>query len=198
MRVAIHHRNEAEAASALAAETGGGPVLAGDFAQASEARRVVKQAAAALGGLDTLVYCCAVLHRAPFLETTDADFARVQAVNLEAAFAASQEAARLMVAEKFGRIVLVTSVNEFAPNAGLAAYAASKGGLRMLGRTMALESRPTSTARRWRTPPGARTSRAWCRPGASPGPPTSPAPSASCAARRPATSPARRWSSMAG
>jgi NAD(P)-dependent dehydrogenase (short-subunit alcohol dehydrogenase family) len=139
MLVAIHHRNEAEAASALAAETGGGPVLAGDFAQASEARRVVREAAAALGGLDTLVYCCAVLHRAPFLDTTDADFARVQAVNLAAAFACAQEAARRMVAEKFGRIVLVTSVNEFAPNAGLAAYAASKGGLRMLGRTMALE-----------------------------------------------------------
>jgi NAD(P)-dependent dehydrogenase (short-subunit alcohol dehydrogenase family) len=139
MRVAIHHRAEAQAAAALAAETGGGPVFSGDFSTASEARRVVRDAAAALGGLDTLVFCCAVLLRKPFLETTDDEWARVHAVNLGAAFAAAQEAARVMKAEKFGRVVFVSSVNEFAPNVGLAAYAASKGGLKMLARTMALE-----------------------------------------------------------
>ncbi len=139
MRVAIHHRAEPDQAASLAAETGGGPVLQGDFADPAQARRVVRDAAAALGGLDTLVFCCAVLLRKPFLDTTDDDFARVQAVNLAAAFACAQEAARPMAAEKFGRVVFVSSVNEFAPNAGLAAYAASKGGLRMLARTAALE-----------------------------------------------------------
>lgn len=139
MRVAMHHRNEPDAAAALAAETGDGPVLAGDFANVAEARRVVRDAAAALGGLDTMVFCCALLLRKPFLETTDEEWGRVHAVNLAAAFACAQEAARVMAAENFGRIVLVSSVNEFAPNAGLTAYAASKGGLRMLARTAALE-----------------------------------------------------------
>lgn len=139
MRVAIHHRAEPDAAAALAAETGGGPVLAGDFSDVTTARRVVRDAAAALGGLDTLVFCCAVLLRKPFLETSDDEWARVHAVNLAAAFATAQEAARAIAGGKFGRIVIVSSVNEFAPNVGLAAYAASKGGLKMLARTAALE-----------------------------------------------------------
>jgi NAD(P)-dependent dehydrogenase (short-subunit alcohol dehydrogenase family) len=137
-RVAIHHRAEPEAAAALAAEIGGGPVFAADFSDPNTARAVVRDAAAAMGGLRAMVFCCAVLHRAPFLETSDADWARVHQVNLAAAFAAGQEAARAMQASG-GRIVFVSSVNEFAPNAGLAAYAASKGGLKMLARVMALE-----------------------------------------------------------
>jgi NAD(P)-dependent dehydrogenase (short-subunit alcohol dehydrogenase family) len=135
-RVAVHHRAEPEAAAALAAELDG-KAFTGDFSDTAEARRVVRAAAAE--GLDALVFCCAVLHRAPFLDTTDADWARVQAVNLAAAFAAGQEAARAMLGRGAGRIVFVSSVNEFAPNAGLSAYAASKGGLKMLARCMALE-----------------------------------------------------------
>jgi NAD(P)-dependent dehydrogenase (short-subunit alcohol dehydrogenase family) len=142
MRVGIHHRAEPEAAAALAAESGGGPVVQADIADPEAARAAVRDAAAALGGLDVLVFCCAVLLRKPFLETTDADWAQVHSVNLAGAFAAAQEAARLMLPQKFGRIVLVSSVNEFAPNAGLAAYAASKGGLKMLARVMALELAP--------------------------------------------------------
>jgi NAD(P)-dependent dehydrogenase (short-subunit alcohol dehydrogenase family) len=139
MRVAIHHRDEADAAAALAAETGGGPVLAGDFSHPETARRVVQDAAGGLGGLDVMVFCCARLLRKPLLETTDADWRLVHDINLAAAFAAGQQAARIMLARGAGRIVFVSSVNEFAPNAGLAAYAASKGGLRMLARVMALE-----------------------------------------------------------
>jgi NAD(P)-dependent dehydrogenase (short-subunit alcohol dehydrogenase family) len=140
MRVAIHHRDEADAAAKLAVEVGGGPVLAGDFSRPETARDVVREAARQLGGLDALVFCCARLLRKPLLETTDAEWRAVHDVNLAAAFAAGQEAARIMLDQtRAGRIVLVSSVNEFAPNAGLAAYAASKGGLKMLARVMALE-----------------------------------------------------------
>lgn len=142
VRVCVHHRAEADSAAALAAELGGPPPVAADIADPQAARAAVRQAAASLGGLDILVFCCAVLLRRPFLETTDAEWQAVQAVNLAGAFACAQEAARAMVRNRFGRIVLVSSVNEFAPNAGLAAYAASKGGLKMLARVMALELAP--------------------------------------------------------
>lgn len=138
-RVVVHHRAEAEAAARLAAELGGPPPVAADISDPAQARAAVRAAVRALGGLDILVFCCAVLLRRPFLETTDAEWQSVQAVNLAGAFACAQEAARAMVPGGFGRIVLVSSVNEFAPNAGLAAYAASKGGMRMLARVMALE-----------------------------------------------------------
>lgn len=115
----------------------------GDFSSPETARAVVRAAAARLGGLDVLVFCCARLLRRPFLETTDGDWRAVHDINLAAAFAVGQEAARLMLGQpsggQGGRIVFISSVNEFAPNAGLAAYAASKGGLKMLARVMALE-----------------------------------------------------------
>jgi NAD(P)-dependent dehydrogenase (short-subunit alcohol dehydrogenase family) len=142
LRVGIHHRDEPKEASALAAETRGGPVLEGDFADPAAARAVVREALARLGGLDVLVFCCARLLRRPFLDTTDAEWRAVHDINLAAAFAAGQEAARAMAGQGWGRIVFVSSVNEFAPNAGLCAYAASKGGLRMLARVMALELAP--------------------------------------------------------
>lgn len=135
-RVAIHHRAEEEAAGALAAEAGG-PALAADFADASAAARLPHRAAEALGGLDILVANAGMLLRKPLAETSDAEFARIHAVNLHAAFALAREAAGLM--RKGGRIVFTSSVNQWMPNPGLVAYGSSKAGIGGLARQMALE-----------------------------------------------------------
>jgi len=47
-----------------------------------------------------------------------------------------------MVANGYGRIVLIGSVNQWRPNPGLVAYSASKAGLMQMARTMALELAP--------------------------------------------------------
>ena len=65
---------------------------------AADARRVVREAHAALGGLAIVVCNAGMIQRKPFLEITDADWDRVHAVNLHGPFAVAQEAARLMVA----------------------------------------------------------------------------------------------------
>jgi NAD(P)-dependent dehydrogenase (short-subunit alcohol dehydrogenase family) len=114
--------------------------LAADFADPTAARRLVQRAREALGGLDVLVHCAAVLSRVPFLELTDAEWDRVHGVNLRGAFAVTQEAARLMVeAGRGGRIVVVSSVNQVTVNRGIAHYAAAKGGVMQLAKAMALE-----------------------------------------------------------
>jgi NAD(P)-dependent dehydrogenase (short-subunit alcohol dehydrogenase family) len=118
--------------------------LGADLADPAEARALVGRAVDALGGLDVVVCCAAVLSRVPFLELTDAEWDRVHAVNLRGYFAVGQEAARHMAARGTGgRIVMVSSVNQFSVNRGIAHYVATKGGVMQLAKAMALELAPT-------------------------------------------------------
>lgn len=142
--VAVHHLNQDDHAATLCADIAamGGTAMSvkADLAVAANARRMVREASEGLGGLDSLVACAATLRRVPFLELSDEEWDRVQAVNLRGTFAVAQEAARLMVAAgKGGRIALVSSVNQDHPTKNLAHYVASKGGVKMLGRAMAME-----------------------------------------------------------
>jgi NAD(P)-dependent dehydrogenase (short-subunit alcohol dehydrogenase family) len=145
--IALHHLNQPEPAAALVAEfqAQGRRALAieADFADIAAARATARQAIAALGGLDILVCTAAMLLRKPALETTDAEWSRLHTVNLHASFALAQEAAQDMTPRGHGRIILVSSVNQFTPNPGLIAYAASKAGMMQMARTLALELAPT-------------------------------------------------------
>jgi len=141
--VAVHHLGQAEAAAALVAEIAAlgrrAVALEADFSDVAAARGVVHNAIAALGGIDILICTAAILLRRPALETADAEWQRVHTINLHASFALAQEAARDMVPRGWGRIVMVSSVNQWTPNPGLVAYAASKAGMLQMARTMALE-----------------------------------------------------------
>lgn len=118
-------------------------VVGADLGLAPEARRAVQQAAAGLGGLSIVVCNAGMIQRKPLLEITDEDWDRVHAVNLHGPFAVAQEAAKRMVAAGAGgRIVMISSINQAHANPDIAHYAASKGGVMMLARAMALELAP--------------------------------------------------------
>lgn len=137
-RVAIHHLAEPDSAATLAAETQG-VALQADLADTAAAAALPGRAAEALGGLDILVGNAGALLRRPAAETTDADFARIHAVNLAAQFALAREAAAIFRTQGGGRIVFTSSVNQWVPNPGLVAYGSSKAGLAGLARQLALE-----------------------------------------------------------
>jgi NAD(P)-dependent dehydrogenase (short-subunit alcohol dehydrogenase family) len=138
-RVAVHHLAEPDAAAELARGVGG-LALQADLSDLQAAAELPRRAAEAMGGLDILVGNAGALLRKPLAETTDADFARIHAVNLGANFALAREAARLM--QRGGRIVFTSSVNQWMPNPGLVAYGSAKAGLGGLARQMALELAP--------------------------------------------------------
>jgi NAD(P)-dependent dehydrogenase (short-subunit alcohol dehydrogenase family) len=111
-------------------------------ADLSDVRRggaVVAELADALGGLDVLVNNAGTGTSTPFVEMGLDDWQHVIDVDLTAAFVASQEAARRMIAAGRGRIVNVTSVHEHVPLEGSAPYTAAKHGLGGLTKVMALE-----------------------------------------------------------
>ena len=145
--LAIHHLAQPDSAAALAAECHAigrrAVILEADFADPQAARALAAATIAALGRIDILVCTAAILLRKPFLDITDDDWRRVQTINLHSAFALAQDSARDMLPRRTGRIILVSSVNQWTPNPGLAAYAAGKSGLMQAARVMALELAPT-------------------------------------------------------
>ena len=143
----LHWYRDRGRAEELAAEIGrlGRAVhlVHADMGDPAKARAAVKDAADALGGLSILVCNAAHFQRKPFLEITDDEWSRIHAVNLHGYFACAQQAARVMVSQGAGgRIVMISSVNQAHANLDLAHYVASKGGVMMLARAMALELAP--------------------------------------------------------
>ena len=142
--VALHWYRDQSRAGELAelveAEGRRAVLIQADLGDAAAARSVVRQAHAALGSLPVVVCNAGMIQRKPVLEITDEDWDRVHAVNMRGTFCVAQEAAKLMVAAgQGGRIVMISSVNQAHANPDIAHYVATKGGIMMLARAMALE-----------------------------------------------------------
>jgi NAD(P)-dependent dehydrogenase (short-subunit alcohol dehydrogenase family) len=95
-----------------------------------------------LGGVDVLVANAGISIRRPFLEIEEADWRRVLDVNLTGVFHCAQQAARRMHAGDGGVILMTASTNGLTGHPYYADYNASKAGVILLARTMALELAP--------------------------------------------------------
>ncbi len=101
------------------------------------------QVAEALGTVYALVNVAGVLSDFPFAELSLAEWQRIVDTNLTGTFLCCREAVRqILAAGTEGRIVNVASVHSLAPSAGLSHYDASKGGIWMLTKSLALELGP--------------------------------------------------------
>lgn len=145
-RVAINYYRHGEAAEALAAEiraSGGEAVaLAGDVSDADGAQALVAAAHAAFGRLDALVNNAGIVRDNLLLAMELEEWQQVLATNLSAAFHTCRAAARIMVRQRQGRIVNISSAAGERPNRGQVNYAAAKGGLNALTRALAQELAP--------------------------------------------------------
>jgi 3-oxoacyl-[acyl-carrier protein] reductase len=117
-------------------------LIRGDVGTVAGAQAIVADAVAALGRLDVLVNNAGIFPRAKFLDLTEAMWDATHAVNLKGTAFCSQAAARAMVAAQTrGAIVTIASLAASGSVNG-AHYAASKGGVISLTRSMALELTP--------------------------------------------------------
>ncbi len=147
-RVAVNYRSERERPDAEAVVAAIDPSAARAFAVQADVGveadvvRMVGECRERLGGLDLLVNNAGIESQAPTLEMSLEVWERVLRTNLTGAFLCIREAGRLMAAERRGVIVNISSVHEFIPWPGYAHYCASKGGLKLLTETVALEWAP--------------------------------------------------------
>ncbi len=121
---------------------GKGLFVKADVAQAADCKSLVAAALAAYGQIDTLVNNAGVNFVKPTLEMDEADWDRVVNVDLKGAFLCSRYALESMVARCSGNIINIASVHTVATLPAAAPYAASKGGVDMMTRSMAIEFAP--------------------------------------------------------
>jgi len=115
-------------------------LVRGDVSKEDDAVRLVGEAAAELGGLDVLVNNAGIQISRPSHELPSADFDKVLAVNLRGAFLCAREAIRRFLRTGTpGVVVNVSSVHQRIPKPSYLGYSVSKGGMRNLTTTLALE-----------------------------------------------------------
>lgn len=117
--------------------------LKGDLGSVVSVQALVEQAWEALGGLDVLVNNAGVEVNAPFWDVTETDYDKVLNINLKGVFFATQTLVKkLSAAGRGGKVINISSVHEELPFPNFAPYCASKGGLKMLTRNLAVELGP--------------------------------------------------------
>src|SRR5881227_2264915 len=152
--VVINYVSGEDKAEALAAEIRGKGSralgLRADVSDESQVRAMFGSMLKELGTIDILVNNAGLQQDAPFHELTLAQWNKVLAVNLTGQFLCAREAVREFmrrgvrpeVSCSAGKILCVSSVHEVIPWAGHVNYAASKGGIMMMMKSLAQELAP--------------------------------------------------------
>lgn len=111
-----------------------------DVSIVDQAEMLVTEGARWLGGLDILINNAGVENTASALDLDLADWDRVMNTNLRGSFICARTAAKIMVEQGHGGVVLNTSsIHENVARLGLTHYAITKAGMRMMSKSLALE-----------------------------------------------------------
>ncbi len=124
---------------AITADGGRAIFVAGDVSQAADCQGAVQQTVAELGGLDILFNNAGLIRRASILETSEAEWDRVMAVNVKSVFLLSKYAVPIMAEAGGGVIINTASGWGLVGGRQAASYCASKGAVVLLTKAMALD-----------------------------------------------------------
>lgn len=117
--------------------------LRADAADADQVTAAVRRAEQELGGLQVLVCNAGIAQQKLFTDTTDEDWRRIMGVDLDGAFYACRAVLPGMIHQKYGRILLVSSMWGQTGGSCEVAYSAAKAGLIGLGKALAKEEGPS-------------------------------------------------------
>jgi NAD(P)-dependent dehydrogenase (short-subunit alcohol dehydrogenase family) len=142
-----HHPEQGQAVLQKIQEAGGDGILVqADVANRSEVDRLIDAALGAFGRLDILINNAGIVGGSPAEELNLDEWDRILAVNLTGVFQCCAIAAKkAMIPQKYGRIVNISSISAEIGHPGgksalqQAAYHASKGGVNIMTRALALE-----------------------------------------------------------
>ena len=116
--------------------------LKADVSDSQEVEELVKKVQERFPTLDILVNNAGISKDGLLIRVSEEDWDRVLRVNLKGAFNLTKSVARVMIKQKSGRIVNITSVIGMMGNVGQVSYAASKAGLIGLTKSTAKELAP--------------------------------------------------------
>ncbi|NJL99004.1 MAG: 3-oxoacyl-[acyl-carrier-protein] reductase [Synechococcaceae cyanobacterium SM2_3_2] len=141
--VAVNYARSPEAAEAVVQEIkdlGGEAVaVAGDLSQPEAVEALFAQVMATWGRLDVLVNNAGITRDGLVMRMKDPDWQAVIDLNLTGVFQCLRAAAKIMLKQRRGRIITITSVVGLVGNAGQANYSAAKAGVIGLTKSVARE-----------------------------------------------------------
>src|SRR5258706_860483 len=124
----------------IAGEKGEAIAIAAEVNNRVQVQAMMDEILNRFGRIDIAVCNAGIEIKRPFLEVTDDEWNRVLSVTLYGSFLISQIAARQMAKQgNGGKLIFVSSVHEDIPFPEYTAYCASKGGIRMMMRNLAME-----------------------------------------------------------
>jgi NAD(P)-dependent dehydrogenase (short-subunit alcohol dehydrogenase family) len=141
-RVVILDRDAARFEAVRAALPGVAGLLATDVADRASVDAAFAEIDRLVGGVDVVIANAGISIRHRFLDITAEEWRQVMAVNLDGVFHVAQAGARRMVAADGGVILMTASTNGVVGHPFYADYNASKAGVILLARSMALELAP--------------------------------------------------------
>lgn len=145
-RVCVNYRVEKPSAELLVEEIEGSGgeafALSADVARREEAEMLVEETVHRFGSVDILVNNAGIWKRSPVEEMTDAEWDETLDINLKGTFHVIRAAVPLMMEARSGRIVNISSTAGQRGEAFHAHYAASKGGVISLTKSLAVELAP--------------------------------------------------------
>jgi len=135
--------NAAESVRLINASGSKGFFVQADISKVETLKNVIDQCISQFGQLDILVNNAGVEVHAPFLEVTEKQYDLVLDLNLKGMFFLSQAFVKYLVENKRGGVIVNnSSVHEELPFPNFTAYCASKGGMQMVMRNLAVELAP--------------------------------------------------------
>jgi acetoacetyl-CoA reductase len=141
--VAINYRSRQSEADEVVKEIEATGVKAlafkADLSKMPAARNLIRQVHEQWGRVDILVNNAGITRDKSMKKLTDDDWNEVLDTNLGSVYATCSEVLKIMIDQKYGRIINITSFVGQAGNFGQANYAASKGGIIAFTKTLALE-----------------------------------------------------------
>jgi len=144
-RLAVIDRDAAHAEDTrreIASGGGDAFAFAADVGRSDAVDRVLREVDARFGALDILVNNAGIAIRRSFARLREEQWDRVLATNLKGAMLCTQRALPLLKRARPGKVVNIASIEMFRHSRKLAAYAASKGALASLSRSLAVELAP--------------------------------------------------------
>ena len=114
-------------------------LVQGDVAKFEEAEKIVTETVEQLGRIDVLVNNAGITKDTLLMRMSEEDFTKVIDINLTGTFNVTRHVVPLMVKQKSGRIISISSVVGVAGNAGQTNYSASKAGIIGFTKSLARE-----------------------------------------------------------
>ncbi len=124
--------------AAVVAREVGGTAYKVDVGNASDVAGMVARTLDAYGRIDVLLHAAGIFPRNPYFEMSDEAWRQVLRVNLDGTFYVTREVGRVMKGQRAGTMILMTSDRGIHGSADFAHYAASKGGMLALVKSLAL------------------------------------------------------------